>query len=177
LGEPADCGFLKDNNQRVVRDDVVSWHWPHFDVDPDGMDLAAGAAPGSSAMTTGLELVIEGRLFGDVGLPLAGVPLYHVLDAVDTLGTFLAGDGFAMHRSSFTRLTMTKKSARECRSLQSLLSFDVTPGYGAVHQFSIDHDVHAIQMGITKGRIIPLCHLDGFGFNFWVVVRRIVSRP
>lgn len=80
---------------RTVRGGVVRWHWPHFDVGPDGMDLAAGAEPGSSVAATGLERFIEGRLMGTEGLPLADVPLHHLLDAVDTLGTFLADDGFA----------------------------------------------------------------------------------
>lgn len=79
---------------RTVRGGTVRWYWPHFDVGPDGMDLAAGAEPGSSAVATGLERFIEGRLTGDAGQPLSDVPLHHVLDAVDTLGTFLADDGF-----------------------------------------------------------------------------------
>lgn len=91
--------------ERTVRDEVIRWHWPHFDVGPDGMDLAAGAAPGASTAATWLERFIEGRLTGEEGLPLAGVPLLQVLDAVETLGTFLGADGF-------TALTMPQSDLR-----------------------------------------------------------------
>ncbi len=80
---------------RTERDQIVRWHWPHFDVGPDGMDLADGAVPGTSSDAVGLESFIEGRLLGVEGLPLSGVALHHVIDACETLGTFLAGDGFA----------------------------------------------------------------------------------
>lgn len=79
---------------RTVRDEVIRWHWPHFDVGPDGMDLADGAAAGSSSAPTGLESFIEARLLGRADMPMPGVPLHDVLDAVATLGTFLADDGF-----------------------------------------------------------------------------------
>ncbi|KQY66906.1 hypothetical protein ASD52_09680 [Ensifer sp. Root142] len=80
---------------RTVREEVVRWHWPHFDVGPDGMDLADGAAPGTSSASTYLESFIEGRLLGLKGLPMSGVAMHHVIDACETLGTFLAEDGYA----------------------------------------------------------------------------------
>jgi hypothetical protein len=93
--------------ERTVRDEVIRWHWPHFDVGPDGMDLADGAAAGSPSAPTGLESFIEGRLRGVGGMPMEGVPLHSVLDAVDTLGTFLDADGFGA-------LTMPDADLRDC---------------------------------------------------------------
>lgn len=74
--------------------EVLRWHWPHFDVDPDGVDLADGAAQGSSTASTGLESFIEGRLLGHRDLPFVGVPLPAVIDASSMLGSFLSDDGF-----------------------------------------------------------------------------------
>lgn len=100
---PTHCEELVD---RTERDQIVRWHWPHFDVGPDGMDLSDGAAPGTSSDAVGLESFIEGRLLGVEGLPLSGVALHHVVDATETLGTFLCDDGF-------TALTMPEADLRD----------------------------------------------------------------
>lgn len=81
--------------ERTVRDEIIRWYWPFFDVGPDGIDLAHGATPGSSAKPTGLERFIEGRFRSQAGLPLEGVPLHHVIDACKTLGEFLDDDGYS----------------------------------------------------------------------------------
>ncbi len=81
--------------ERTASEDIIRWYWPRFDVGSDGMDLAHGARPGSSARPTGLERFIEGRLRSQAGLPLEGVPLHHVIDGCKTLGEFLDDDGYS----------------------------------------------------------------------------------
>ncbi len=80
---------------RTVGGETLRWYWPHFDVDPDGFDLADGAAPGTSTAGTGLESYIEGRLLGRQGLPFDDVALHHVIDACGMLENILPEEGFA----------------------------------------------------------------------------------
>ncbi|NKM92321.1 TniQ family protein [Rhizobium leguminosarum] len=84
----------EDLIDKTVGGETLRWYWPHFDVDPDGFDLADGAAPGTSTAGTGLESFIEGRVLGRQGLPFDGVALHHVIEACSMLSGFLNADGF-----------------------------------------------------------------------------------
>lgn len=95
---------------KLEGDRVIGWHWPHFDIGPDGDVLTSCGA--ATSTDPALERFIEDRLLGREADRLRDHALHDIIDVSALLGGFLVDEGAAI-RAGFEALTLDDGDLRE----------------------------------------------------------------